>query len=323
MNDQDKHLVNTKHDSSKCPICHRVAELKKHDYENIVVVDCEYCGSFVIKGWNLLKTFREKQKPIAEPDYKMSIVLRNLGRGSGSRIVLNKNNYDEIRQSISIPTNPLEIIDLLMIHCGNKATRFNRMISIPHSDITLLYIHDDVEMKAMLNMAVELGLIGDVKSNNGEYILTLSIKGLEKVVQLREQRSESKKVFVAMKFGDEVLDEAYRKAIVPAVKNCGYNALRVDKVPHNDKICDRIMSEIKQSAFVIADFTGHRGGVYFEAGYALGLGIPVVFTCSKKSFKKTHFDTRQYNHIIWESDEELRVALEDRINATIVKRQIV
>ncbi|MGI6198583.1 MAG: hypothetical protein ACOYIS_05620 [Candidatus Cloacimonadaceae bacterium] len=323
MNDQDKHLVNTKHDSSKCPICHRVAELEKQDYENIVVVDCEYCGSFVIKGWKLLKTFREKQKPIAEPDYKMSIVLRNLGRGSGNRIVLSKNNYDEIRQSIRIPSNPYEILDLLLTYCSNRTTRFNRGIFIPYSDITLLYIHNDDEMRAMLKMASELEYMSYLISPNKGYNLELKIKGLEKVVQLREQRSESKKVFVAMKFGDEVLDEAYRKAIVPAVKNCGYNALRVDKVPHNDKICDRIISEIKQSAFVIADFTGHRGGVYFEAGYALGLGIPVVFTCSKKSFKKTHFDTRQYNHIIWESDEELRVALEDRINATIVKRQIV
>ena len=35
---------------------------------------------------------------------------------------------------------------------------------------------------------------------------------------------------------------------------------------------DRIIAQIRASKFVVADFTRNRGGVYYEAGFALGLG---------------------------------------------------
>jgi len=32
---------------------------------------------------------------------------------------------------------------------------------------------------------------------------------------------------------------------------------------------------------MICDLTGYRGGVYFEAGFAYGLGLEVIYTCRK------------------------------------------
>ena len=58
-------------------------------------------------------------------------------------------------------------------------------------------------------------------------------------------------------------------------------------------------------------------GVYFEAGFAMGLGIPVIWLCRKDDLENAHFDTRQYNHIPWESAEDLRSQLRDRIIATV------
>ena len=70
----------------------------------------------------------------------------------------------------------------------------------------------------------------------------------------------------------------------------------------------------------MADFTGQRGGVYFEAGFAMGLGIPVIWTCRDTDINDLHFDTRQYNHIPWANPKELRVRLQNRIEATIPGR---
>ena len=95
------------------------------------------------------------------------------------------------------------------------------------------------------------------------------------------------------------LDTAYSDGIVPALAENGYAAVRVDRVPHNDKIDDRILAEIRRSGLMVADFTGNRGGVYFEAGFARGLGLPVISTVHKDHLKDVHFDTRQYNHIVW------------------------
>jgi len=115
---------------------------------------------------------------------------------------------------------------------------------------------------------------------------------------------------------DESMTDVYLEAIKPALEETGYNPIRIDFEHHNERVDDRIIAEIRTSGLVVADFTKHRGGVYFEAGFALGLGIPLIWTCRKNQIKKAHFDTRQFNHIIWESKEELKQKLIDRINAT-------
>ena len=58
--------------------------------------------------------------------------------------------------------------------------------------------------------------------------------------------------------------------------------IRVDRIVHNDKICDRILAESRLAQFVIADFTGQRSSVYFEAGFAIALGRPVIWTCHER-----------------------------------------
>lgn len=75
--------------------------------------------------------------------------------------------------------------------------------------------------------------------------------------------------------------------------------------------------QIRRSKFLVADFTVQRGGVYFEAGFAYGLGIPVIWSCKKTDLVNLHFDIRQYNFIDWKTPEELCERLCTRILATI------
>ncbi|HZM06095.1 MAG TPA: hypothetical protein VFC44_24095 [Candidatus Saccharimonadales bacterium] len=117
---------------------------------------------------------------------------------------------------------------------------------------------------------------------------------------------------------DKTLDAAWADGLKLAIEeDCGYTALRVDAKEHNEKICDFIIAEIRKSKFLVADFTLHRNGVYFEAGMMMGLGRPVIFTCRQDELAKAHFDTRQYNHIEWKTPAELRERLKRRIQATI------
>jgi nucleoside 2-deoxyribosyltransferase len=109
----------------------------------------------------------------------------------------------------------------------------------------------------------------------------------------------------------------YEDGISTAIEALGYRSLRVDNKEHIGKVDDLIMAEIQESRFVVADFTGHRGGVYFEAGYALGLGLPVIWTCREDNIEKLHFDIRQYNCIKRATAEELREKLGNRLRATV------
>src|SRR5262249_53974759 len=120
---------------------------------------------------------------------------------------------------------------------------------------------------------------------------------------------------------DESLDGAWLNGFKPGIEDTmRFDALRIDQVHHNEKIDDRIVAEIKRSGLVVADFTGNRGGVYFEAGLAMGRGIPVIWTCREDAVKDVHFDTRQYNHIVWTNAADLRTKLRDRIDATVPVR---
>jgi len=122
--------------------------------------------------------------------------------------------------------------------------------------------------------------------------------------------------FVAMSF-DPSLNEFYDNGMVPAIRDCGFAELRVDRVEHNDNITDRILAGIRSAQFMVADFTLQRQGVYYEAGFAQGLGRIVVWTCRDTDRDNLHFDTRQMNHVIWTDAADLRRKLTDRIRATI------
>jgi nucleoside 2-deoxyribosyltransferase len=62
-------------------------------------------------------------------------------------------------------------------------------------------------------------------------------------------------------------------------------------------------------------------GVYFEVGFAMGHNKPVIWCCAKKEEKAVHFDTRQYNHIFWENEQQLYEELKDRILGTITIKE--
>ena len=118
---------------------------------------------------------------------------------------------------------------------------------------------------------------------------------------------------------DETVKYLYTDAIKPACEATGFEAFRVDEY-HPDAeqtINDAIIAGIKRSRFCIADFTQHKKGVYFEAGYALGRGLKVIYTCRSDEFKDSHFDTNHYPHIIYSTPEELRAGLIAKIEAWI------
>ena len=139
---------------------------------------------------------------------------------------------------------------------------------------------------------------------------------------LEDQRSApaTSQAFVAMWF-HESTNDLYDEGIKPAIENTGYTPLRIDRTEHINKIDDEILRELRRSRFVVADFTsgigGVRGSVYYEAGFARGLGIPVIPTCRHDQVGDIHFDTRQYAHITWENPSDLRIPLESRIGAVI------
>ena len=145
---------------------------------------------------------------------------------------------------------------------------------------------------------------------------TVTVAGWERLEKLKQSGRTSNLAFVAMWF-DQSVKELYDEAIRPAVRNAGYEPMRIDRHEHVNRIDDEIIGQIRRSRFMVADFTGQRLGVYFEAGLMMGLGRNVIWMCRQDQLNEhmLHFDVRQYNFIEWESLEDAKTRLLHRILA--------
>lgn len=153
-------------------------------------------------------------------------------------------------------------------------------------------------------------------------------EGYGHVAEQDQRTIPSSQAFVAM-WIHASMNDAYEHGFEKAVREIGYQPLRIDRKEHVNKIDDEIVAEIRRSRFLIADFTCGlieqeedeiaiaRGGVYYEAGFAQGLNIPVIWTCRQDLIEHVHFDTRQFNHIVWTDPEDLYTQLKNRIGAVI------
>lgn len=116
---------------------------------------------------------------------------------------------------------------------------------------------------------------------------------------------------------DKGMDDVWINGFDPAIRAAGFRPQRIDNKDYVGGISDEIMAEIRRARFVVADYTGHRQGIYFEAGFALGLGLTVIPTCRSDEIPKLHFDIRHLNTLSWNTPSDLADSLNKRIRAVI------
>jgi hypothetical protein len=126
-----------------------------------------------------------------------------------------------------------------------------------------------------------------------------------------EQIFESGYVFIAMPMaGNNPAYDDVHDAIQEAAQGCGLNAERIDDVQTNERITDKLLESIKRAQFVVADLTDSRPNVFYEAGYAYGLGkIPIYIA---RDGTHLEFDIKDYPIIFFSSMRELKTKLKAR-----------
>ena len=136
------------------------------------------------------------------------------------------------------------------------------------------------------------------------------------ILSLCEELIIPNTVFIVMSFKKE-FDELFK--VYHAVCNeLGFEAVRTDKVYSLEKILPRILNGIRHSAFVIADVTETSPNVFYEIGFAEGLGRPVIATA--KEGTKLPFDIVDTPVTFWSSLDDLREKLVPLISE--VKREL-
>ncbi len=249
---------------------------------------------------------------------------------------------------------PLELIDQALVRFNNHSNIITGYRAVDVRREFLFYqCTSREELVNLLRMLVQEGWVEEYSRGTPQEGLRITAKGYTRLRELQQINQDSRQGFVAMWYAHE-MDAPYELAIKPAIEFVEedqsepvFRAVRVDNVQHVNDINDEMIAQIRRSRFLVCDLTGHRGGVYFEAGFAFGLGLPVIYTCrqdwcqaddlldAKRNkivnlydpegneipVKKEgiHFDLAHRNHIVWQADklDQFRIDLENRIKAVI------
>jgi hypothetical protein len=109
---------------------------------------------------------------------------------------------------------------------------------------------------------------------------------------------------IAMKFGDRDLDAFVRDIVKPTVETTGYRVERIDDQPRAGVIDNIMRDRIRRAPFLLAELSHANNGAYWEAGYAEGLGKPVIYLCTREAWEEgTHFDTNHCTTLIYDMSD--------------------
>lgn len=319
---------------SKCPICLSIDHFPYKDGGtwglNNMRHECDVCGVFGTT-WeardDYLPEDRARTTRVVRAALSHWIRLRQDARGSDSIPVVAGDLVESaIEGEFRIP-NPAELALNIIRYIGTAELETGEAISTlpPSFHASVGAVRRDGAYKMLLELAER----GQLHANDASSLsmrdasdVRLTLDGWQSFEAERKGQESGNYGFIALKFGDPVLDPFLRDHIKPAVESMGIQ-LRDMRDCSRAGIIDNLMRiEIRDSAFVLVDLTHDNSGAYWEAGYAEGLGKPVLYLCEKSKFDsvKTHFDTNHCTTIPWDIESPEDFA--DQLVATL-KRSII
>jgi hypothetical protein len=136
------------------------------------------------------------------------------------------------------------------------------------------------------------------------------------VEERRVQQLSLRHLFVAMPYAKE-FNNAYYFGIKQPIELRGRKCERVDQDAFTGDIVDRIKTRIRGSELVIADITGNNPNMFFEVGYAEGLGKTIILI---SQVQDTPFDLKTRRQIRYDPQDILLLAdaLSEQLDASLV-----
>ena len=298
-----------------CPICGAAAKTRDPELGDKRYIDCSVSGAFEITN-TMLASLGVANKPPKNVALLNYIIRRAHSRNE--TLLIDTATYKRIHEAQSLPAP------------GEQAANFIRALgdTLAHDDPARQFAPDLGQVAAEIGasslngvrwVVSELVKEGYVSrtATVGELTVGLTFKGWNRYEQLQRAHSEGQIAFMAMPFNDTQLDDIFANCFKPAVLQAGFELRRIDDKPPAGLVDNRMRVEIRKSRFLVAELTNENRGVYWEAGFAEGLGKPVIFTCRKSYFdaNPSHFDVSHQHTILWET-HDLAKAAED-LKATI------
>jgi hypothetical protein len=304
-----------------CPVCGNGAEVSGWA-PNAARVICPRCGQFALTD-SLINDLPELFKKSPLRAALMSHTIRRMQRGD--QLVTILPSTAETFWSRGHLPSAKEQADDLILWIGDNQT--DNASSITTSEPFL-----DAWIGGIPGRGHAQGLrwlVAEMESNRGapklfvhnfaggRAVLQLTLAGWERYSTLKQVRNESRTAFMAMKFGDAELDDVVDKCFRPAVQKTGFELRVLTDNQRAGLIDDQMRAALLAARFVVADLTHGSFGAYWEAGFADGRGLPVIYTCKRAEWQKakTHFDTNHMATVLWDTND--LKASEDEMAAII------
>lgn len=301
----------------RCPLCGEplqepmVRDFDTHDHR----CRCRACGTYEM-------TMEAIHSPLRGEDgnFWLGAATRQHWEMYRKPLLIRLGDMEELAEQHS-KTSVAENIQKLLNHFVRKSPRPSTRVEFNTDyDFRVIDARDSGEFEFYLKHLEASELIefeeeGRHLASLPAFYLTPS--GWDHVLGTSASSAQHGRVFVAMWFHESMYD-AYETGIKAALKSTGYLPVCMNETLQNDDINFAILAEIRRAQFVIADITGARGGVYFEAGFAKALGKDVFFTCRRDRFDQDkHFDTEHFHHTTWETPNDLARRLREKILALL------
>ena len=302
---------------TKCPVCtydeHFSAEM---DINDIFHIKCYRCKSFSITRTALLEL------PDKVENHRLCAWIRSIAEDGREAPSFDSSSLPVVLKNL--PTySPVEK-QLILLRQIMRMTSCpgEKILLDPYIDYPLAWASNEKEFNYYVKSLHERGLIEKLDGREYEtefpHEIRISSQGWEFIESHELAPAFNDQVFIAMSFSDE-LNDVWELGIKRAVERAGYRPYRIDRDPHNERIDAKIIAEIKNSRFLIADVTGHKHGVYYEAGFAQGLDRQVLWSVREDDLDNVHFDTRQFSHVVWKDIKDLQEKLYEMICAVVGK----
>lgn len=306
----------------QCPICTLSLEERGGDGD-VYQYRCKRCGAFQLSGTARAMLGREFS---ADDDVNRAVLshaVRKMQSG-GEWPLLSSDTYKQILQHGALP-KPAEQANNLLLWLGKAADASDATVTVSCEELQAIV--GGRRPESVYYVASHLqsrGLITYDRTDSSKATPPLKFmmlfEGWARYEDLLRETVESRTAFMAMKFGDAELNAVVEDVFRPAVAATGFELRVLSDVPKAGLIDDRLRVEIRRSRFLVADITHQNLGAYWEAGFAEGLGKPVIYTCKKQAFDAgaSHFDTNHHLTVMWHDDaKQVAEDLKATIRATL------
>lgn len=298
---------------TNCPVCSKPAK-EKSGRDDVYSYSCKVCGRFSITQNALHKL--ESEASSERTTAVISHAIRRMQK-LNKKPEIDSKILNSILENNYLPS-PSEQADNFILWLGDKIDIPGNYLELdPAKQRSIIGSVNERSYIFIINHLKKRGLLHNTKRDQ----VVLSFEGWNEYNRLRRRSPDGHKAFMAMPFGDDQIDKMYKDYFKGAVKKAGFELLRINEKPKAGLIDDRMRVEIRTSRFLIAELTNCNRGVYWEAGFAEGLGKPVIYTCERSYFenKGTHFDTNHLHTVLWEKGywKEAADQLKTTIRATL------